>query len=199
MVTMLGLVAGFVVGVALSSRKTGRSAAGAVGVLGVTLLAAVVVGDFRRREPLPLTDFDLAVRATLEARGEGDAMIVVPNQQETLQARLGHPVMADLAGFNWIPYKPSLGPAQYKVYRDFYGINFAPRAGERPWPAAAWAYPEREVWPRRSEAAWRRLAAEYDFRYVVAPDFIPLRLPEVLSGDGYTLYDVGDPDPAAAP
>jgi hypothetical protein len=190
MVTMLCLLAGFLVTLNLNNRRGRWSALSAVVVLCLALLGVMGFQAWQHRSHLPVSEFDRAVRLYLERQGEGDAILLVPHQQETLQARLGHPVMTDLASFNLIPYRPSMGPSQYKVYRDFYEINFVPRKGEQPYPTPEWEYPERVVWPRKSKEEWQRLSEEYGFRYIIAPDFITLEMPTVLSGDGNILYVV---------
>ena len=160
-------------------------------VLCVVVGAILLTQEGRSREHLPITGFEAGVRGYLAERGEPDAMILAPHQQETLQARLGHPIMTDLAAFNWIPYKPSLGPAQSKMYLDLFGINFAPAEGEAAYPGGQWEdYPERRVWPSRSRAEWVRLGEEYGFRYVIARETPALDLEPLFSGDGHTLYRV---------
>jgi hypothetical protein len=185
------ILGGFVLAVLLDGRKPRVSSAVPGAVLCVVALAVLGVQQGRAREPLPVTAFERRVVRTLEERGEADAMILAPHQQETLQARLGHPIMTDLAAFNWIPYKPSLGPAQHKMYEDLFGIDFAPEPGEAAYPGGAWEdYPERRVWPSRTRDEWRRLGAEYGFRYVIARDRPPLDLEPLFSADGHTLYRV---------
>jgi len=153
--------------------------------LSVALLLVLLVPQGMQREHLPVTPFERAVRQYLADRGEPNAMILVRHQQETLQARLQHPVMTDMATITWIPYRPSLGPSLSKMYRDLYGIDLAPspgsNAGSRPWF---------EVWPSKSLPEWQAFATEYDFRHVLAPSFMELPLPRVVEGDTDHLYHV---------
>jgi hypothetical protein len=191
------LVAGFVLSLALEGR-TSRSAA-APGVLAVSCVVLACVMLYQegiRRSHLPVTPFERSVREYLGERGEEQAMILPPFQQQGLQARLHHPVMVDMGLFGWPPYRISMGPPLYKLYKDLYGINLAPEEGERPYPGPHWeGFPERHVWPQRSLTEWQRLGEEYDFRYVLAPDFVALQLREVLRGDGNVLYVIPQSGP----
>lgn len=153
--------------------------------LSAVLLLVLLVQQGIQREHLSVTPFEHAVRHYLAERGEPEAMILVRHQQETLQARLQHPVMTDMATITWIPYRPSLGPSLCKMYRDLYGIDLAPppgsNSGSRPWF---------EVWPSKSLPEWQALAAEYNFRYVLAPAFMELPLPRVVKGKTDHLYHI---------
>ncbi len=162
-----------------------RGRAVATGGLAVLLALVLLVGQWQHREHLPVSPFEREVRDYLAARGDPDALIVARYQQEGLQARLGHPVMTDMASLTWIPYRPSLGPAFYGMYRDLYGLDLAPPPGVNPMPLA-WF----EVWPRKNGTAWRRLARKYDFHYVLAPSFMKLALTPVVEGDHERLYAV---------
>jgi hypothetical protein len=152
------------------------------------LLAVLLYGQARNRQHLPLSGFEREVRALLAARGDEDAMILVRHQQEGLQARLGHPVMTDMAALTWIPYRPALGPAIAKMYRDLYGIRIAPEEGEE-----AYAMPWYEVWPAKSRAEWRQLGVEYEFRYIIAPVFMDIDLPCILEGAQTNLFEIPPP------
>ena len=148
------------------------------------LLLAVLLGQQAlHREHLPRTPFEREVRAYLARQDEPDAMVLVRHEQESLQARLGHPVMTDMATTTWIPYQPGLGPALCVMYRDLYGINLAAAPGEAP-AARPWF----QVWPEKTREEWRRLGHEYGFHYVLAPAFMELDLPCVVAGPDGKLY-----------
>ena len=59
----------------------------------VSLLVFLTAHEARHREHLPVTPFEQQVRTYLHEQGEDGAMILVRYQQESLQARLHHPVM----------------------------------------------------------------------------------------------------------
>ncbi len=157
----------------------------AASALCVLAVAVMLLQQGINREHLPISEFEREVRQYLHERDQDDAMILVRHHQEGLQARLHHPVMTDMASMNLIPYNVALGPSSYKVYRDFYGINFAPAPGEpaieRPW---------HEVWPAMQREDWVRLGAEYDLCYVLAPAFMELELPRVIEGQTEHLYQI---------
>ena len=185
--------AGFVLALGLSGRKYHPSLRHVAAALSGLLVVVMLVHAWMTREPLR-SDFDDDVRRYLEDRGAGEAMILVRHQQESAQARLGHPVMTDMGAFNWIPYKPSVGPSQYKMYKDLYGVNFAPRGDEHPVPllenGRQAPIPEALVWPARSRQDWRDLGETYGFRWIIAPRFMPLDLPVGLAGADEVLYDI---------
>ena len=160
--------------------KPGWTVAG----LAVALVAALTYGQWVGRDHLPVSAFEHRVAAYLAGQGEPDALIVADYQQEGLQARTGHPIMADMATITWIAYKPSLGPTMDKLYGDVWGLHFAPRPS--PEPAKAWF----EHWAERDRGAWQALGETYGFRYVVAPNFVAPDLRCVVEGDTQSLYEI---------
>lgn len=151
---------------------------------GAALLCLLLLDQWQRREHLPVTLLEMQVRSYLDERRESDAMLLVPYQQESLQARLGHPVMTDMATLTWIPYRPSLGPSLCKMYMDLYGIAIV--TGDEDAPRPRWF----EVWLARKRTDWHNLAAEYGFQYVLAPSFMTLDLPKVVEGATGSLYAI---------
>ena len=149
--------------------------------------AALMLHEGMYCEHLPVTSSERIARDYLDRAGDSDSMILVRHQQEGLQARLHRPVMTDMAAMTWIPYYPPLGPGLDKMYRDLYGVRLAPQGGEpvsdQPWY---------EVWPSRTPEQWRALAAEYGFRYVYAPSFMKIQLPQLTQGDQDSLYGIPD-------
>ena len=150
---------------------------------GAALMCLLLVEQWRQREHLPVSSFECQVRQYLDEKHESNAMILVRHQQESLQARLGHPVMTDMATLTWIPYQPSLGPALYKMYRDLYGITITDNPNE-PVTTQPWF----EVWPAKTKTEWQRLGQEYGFHYVFAPGFMKLDLPKALEGATDNLF-----------
>ncbi len=128
-----------------------------------------------QRTHLAQTPFENAVGDYLAREDSEESILLVPYQQEGLQARLHHAVMTDMATMTWIPYRPELGPSLYKMYRDCYGLNFAPDEGknaiERPWF---------KVWSQRTQQQWQELSAEYNVRYLLTPTFLELDLPLLI-------------------
>ena len=156
--------------------------------LAAGLAAATVVTltyrEWQTREHLPVSPFERRVAAYLEEQGQPDAMLVASYEQETLQARTRHPIMADMATITWIAYKPSLGPTMDKLYGDIWGVHFAPH----PDPGAGKAWFER--WAERRRGDWQALAETYAFEYVIAPNFVTLDLPRVVKGKNQSLYRI---------
>ena len=187
------LLIGFILAVALEGRRFPGAGSKIAGVLCVVAVAVPTVQEWNRRDHLPVSDFERRIVEHLAERGEGPVMILAPHQQQSLQTRLGQPVMTDMGGFNWIPYKPSVGPSHYKMYLDLFGINFAPGPGEPAYPGPHWsAFPERYVWGPRPRAEWQRLGEEYGIDYVISPSAVPLDLPLVLEGGGFAFYRIPD-------
>jgi len=153
----------------------------------LALTAAILVEQAAHRQHLPVSDFERRVHTYLDEQGEPMAMIAVRHEQYEGQARLGHPVTTDMATLTWIPYHLSLGPSLHKLYLDLYGINIAP-SGSEPVSTVPWF----EVWPKKDIGEWKRLAAEYDFHYVLAPAFMAIQLPLIMEGDGQKLYKIPD-------
>ncbi|HOZ47460.1 MAG TPA: hypothetical protein PLO37_19150 [Candidatus Hydrogenedentes bacterium] len=194
-VHQFGLVcalAGFVAAVLLAARPVSRSGSRPAEALLVAAAACAVIattyGQWTQRTHLPISPFERAVAAYLAGRGDAEAMIVPPYGQEGLQARTGHPMMADMATITWIGYSPRLGPAIAKVHEDIYGMPFSPDLGppsSKPWF---------DQWAGRSREDWCALARAYDFHYVIAPAFIRLDLPVAIEGETERLYHVPTED-----
>jgi hypothetical protein len=171
--------AGFVAAAAamrLRAAATPRAAA----VLLAVALAGATAAQWRGRQDLPASPFDRDVASCLAARGEGGAMLLARPEQYTLQAKTGHPVVADTCLAPWIPYMPAIGPAIEKIHRDFYGETFSPpHKGQ-------W----NQLWRGRTETDWRDLRRAYRVRYVVSPNQVPLQLPVAVRGEMETLYAI---------
>lgn len=150
------------------------------------LLAMVLLGSqYAARAPLPRTPFEIEAASYLAAHNAPQRLVLAHYQQEGLQARLNQPMVADMATMTWIPYKPSLGPALYRLYRDCFGVNFAPGEGE-PVIDAPWD----ERWAAQSPVQWQALGDRYGIGYVLAPRGVGVQLPEVVAMDGMALYAV---------
>ena len=149
------------------------------GMLACCLLTLLFTQALQRTH-LAQTPFENSVSEYLAREDSEESILLVPYQQEGLQARLHHAVMTDMATMTWIPYRPELGPSLYKIYRDCYGLNFAPDEGEsaieRPWF---------KVWSQRTQQQWQELGAEYNVRYLLTPTFLELDLPLLI--DAKTL------------
>lgn len=171
---------------ACASWAPGRRFAPAALAVAIAMLTTCTLTyrQWHAREHLAVTPFEQRVAAYLDAQGQPDALLVASYEQETLQARTGHPIMADMATITWIAYKPSLGPAMDKMYGDIWGIHFAAA------PDAEAGKKWFERWATRPNAEWQRLHDIYAFAYVVAPNFIALDLPRVVEGADRSLYHI---------
>lgn len=165
----------------LLSRGMARAAWGSAILLAVVLLG----GQYAARTPLPRAPFEAEAARYLAAHNTPQRLVLAHYQQEGLQARLNQPMVADMATMTWIPYKPSLGPALYRLYRDCFGVNFAPAAGEQP-TGAPWDV----LWAGQSPAQWQALGARYGIGFVVAPRSVEVQLTEVVAVEGMGLYAV---------
>jgi len=145
------------------------------------ILAQFVIAEYRNRQQLPIGDFETQVASYLQSRGESDALLASPMGQVLLQAQTGHPVLEDLATPFYIGYRPLMGPQINAMYREVYGMDFRLPSPGRPWQL---------VWMERSAEEWRSLGARYEFRYVVAPEGVVLRLDEAIEVAGRRLYRV---------
>jgi hypothetical protein len=165
----------------LPSTYTARAGWGCAMLLALVLLG----GQYANRTPLPRAPFEAEAARYLAAHNAPQRLVLAHYQQEGLQARLNQPMVADMATMTWIPYKPSLGPALYRLYRDCFGVNFAPAAGEQP-TGAPWDV----HWAGHSPAQWQALGARYGIGFVIAPRSVGVQLPEVVAVEGMGLYAV---------
>lgn len=158
----------------------------ALAALAAVVLATLLVQQWREQMWLPRTPFDRNVAVYLLRRGDPEALIATRPDQYMMQARLGHPVMVDLALPTWPPYLPSIGPSVEKLYREIYGIHFG---GDAP-PFNNWS----AAWRARRKEEWMLLAKAYGFRYVLSPNQVAVQLPAVLIGETESLYAVPGTD-----
>jgi len=158
----------------------------ALGVMGL-VVATLLFGQWRGRQHLATTPFDQSVVSYLEEHGEQTAMLLARPEQYTLQAKTGHPVMADTCLASWIPYMPTMGPTVQKIHHDFYGTQFeVSPPGQSGGDALTWS----QLWQRRTVDEWQALSREYALHYVIAPNTVPLDLPIEVAGDAETLYRI---------
>jgi len=100
--------------------------------------------------------------------------------------------MVDIALAPWTPYMPSVGPAIEKIHNDLYGISFIQGRSVAPTNSFVGVEPPdwTQVWKTRTVSEWAALAQEYNFRYVISPNNVPLQLPKAIEGPGETLYSL---------
>lgn len=151
---------------------------------GVLIVGGLVlaVEQWGNRAHLPRTDFELAASAYLAMAGDESAPLLTDPGSFFLQARMGHPILAQETTPSYIGYAPELGPSIAKMYGELYGIRFrAPTSGlsSRDW---------KEVWAARTTEEWGLLSAKYGFEYVIANQSLDLRLPKVVEEAEMTLY-----------
>ncbi|MCX5770980.1 MAG: hypothetical protein NTZ09_12010 [Candidatus Hydrogenedentes bacterium] len=138
----------------------------------------ITAAQWQGRQHLPASQFDRDVVGYLAERGEAGAMLLARPEQYTMQARTGHPVVADTCLAPWIPYMPSIGPAVQKIHQDFYGETFSPpHKGD--WNS---------LWKGRTQRDWLDLGRAYGVGYVVSPNHVPLQLPVAVRGPIETMY-----------
>ena len=201
------IVAGLGLGIALERPRTtalvSRATILAPRALAVTaalLLLATLHAAYESRASVPpdgfdaryaRTPFDERVAAYLEERGESDAMLVGDNFGAFVQARTGHPVMAQWMTGAYSIYTPQMGPPIQKMFREIYGIAYgeSPEDGRLQQPET-W----QRAWSQREPEAWQSLGRAYGFRYIIAPPFVEPKLPLVLEEEGLALYEIPDAD-----
>ncbi len=186
------LAAGAVIYCGLTKLPTSARLRRLPAAMAVMLLLLLAFQQWTVRRHLPRSDFDAVVSAHFAAHDARDAMLLVPYQQEAMQACTGQPVMTDMATLTWIPYQPELGPGLWRMYRDLYGVDVAPGLAP-PMPPHAW----HEVWPSKTPDEWHALSKRYGFSHVAAPGFMALPLDPMLTAGGMTLYRVPQMDPAS--
>ncbi len=134
----------------------------------------LLVQQAKQHDWLPISPIQRAIATETEK----DAMLLGPPDSCMIQARTGHPVLAEAATASFISYLPELGPVIDALYRDCYGITFAvprPEGFDTPWMA---------VWEGRDEKDWSALAARYGFDYILAPEGVSPPLPPVRESRG---------------
>jgi hypothetical protein len=117
--------------------------------------------------------------ALLEKNGDGDAMLLAPYWQIFLQARTGHPIMADYQTAHYMTYIPQLASSLKKMHLDLFG-----KAIDQPYGQ------DLAEWKSRTQAQWQSLGKEYELRYVLCPEELPLNLPVLLRADRMVFYEI---------
>ena len=157
-----------------------RALGAATGVLCAVLVLVLLHDRWQNRSHLFRTAFDVEVAEYLEKQGEPDALIVSPPWAHDLLSRIGSPTMTDYCIPQIIAYVPPLAPSIKKLYSDIYCVYFE--------------HPDRkdedDRWTQHTRAQWQTLAAQYAFRYVLAPNGATVDLPRVLEGELSSLYRV---------
>lgn len=151
-----------------------------------TVAVVLLTEQWSERDHLPRTSFEAEAKAHLDTVGDEDTLVLAHYYEEGLQAKLGKPIMSDMATITWIPYEPDLGPALYKLYRDLYGIDLISGQMVEGW----------RNWPEKTTREWAQLAQEYGFQYVLTRRRVRLLLPEVELPDASEtdtshLYRIG--------
>lgn len=150
-----------------------------VSLLSLLLLGSLLIQQAHSREQLPMQPIHRQVADWLDAQGEKDAMLVMPCWDVNWLAKLRRPTLADYQTAHLMSYMPALAPALKKMHEEVFGYVVDGETG-----------PPLAQWPGRSPEAWRRLAKDYGFRYVLAPTEMDLKLERVLEGHPYDLYRV---------
>lgn len=153
--------------------------AAAVGVV-LLAMATLLAHQAHFRQTLPSSAFEQHAAAYLGENAPPGAMLAGPPDSILLQARTGHPVLAEAATPSLLSYAPALGPSIENLWHDLYGVRFVlPGATAVPW---------QDLWRNRTAAQWRALAEHYGFAYVAAPADTPLQLPVAVRDSAGVLY-----------
>ena len=149
---------------------------------GLTVFFMLAV-EGKGRTQLPRNGFEKRVEAYLASEGKTGALLAGAPDTFLLQAKTGHPVLADAVTPSLMSYIPSLGPSIQNVFDDLYGIRFdkPPQQQNRHWQS---------IWISRSRFEWARLSTKYGFEYVVALDALDLDLDAVVREGPFVLYHV---------
>jgi len=186
----MGSVAAFVLcryapgGTFFPSAETGKTQmpgarAAAVGVV-LLAMATLLVHQAHFRQTMPSSAFEQHAAAYLGENAPPGAMLAGPPDGILLQARTGHPVLAEAATPSLLSYAPALGPSIENLWHDLYGVRFIlPGGATIPW---------QDLWRSRTAAQWRALAEQYGFAYVAAPADTPLQLPVAVRDSAGVLY-----------
>lgn len=160
---------------------------GVAALCGLTVLF-LLAGEAKGRAHLPRNGFEKRVEAYLVSQGKPGAMLAGAPDTFLLQAKTGHPVLADAVTPSLMSYMPSLAPSIQSIFDDLYGIRFdkPPQGQNRRWQS---------VWTRRSRVEWVRLSGKYGFEYVVALDALTLDLDAVVRDGPFVLYHVSAQNP----
>jgi len=149
--------------------------------LGLLALGHVLSVEWKTREHLPISPYEMEMAAYLAEHSAPDDMVLTP-LDEHYQMVLERPIVATFETRQFMSYMQSLATTTDKLFADLYGV----RDGH---------WYDWELWQERSEAEWQVLADAYGFRYVLSKSFHPLHLPERLRGDGLVLYEVPQTSP----
>jgi hypothetical protein len=175
------VVVGFVAGwVASGVSAPGRSKqAAVVGGLCALALGIGLMEQWRTRSVLPVSGFEAAVRDCLDAHSGRGEFLLTPHWEIDWQEKTGHPVLYTYELPQYITYMPGLAPDILALRADIYDI----------WLGLPWDY-GLGAWRTRSNAEWKRLAAEYGFSHVLSPMDVVLDLRRVMPGPPYDVYAV---------
>ena len=143
-------------------------------------LITILWPQYQNREHLPVGIYEADVAEILDARGDGDALLLARPQQVLLQAQTGHPVFADMATEFHASYRPSLGPSIKAMYEEVYGIWFEDR-GEAP---PGW----QTTWSAHTPEHWTDIRDRWNIEYVIVPNSVVIQLEPVLRGELDKLY-----------
>ena len=123
----------------------------AYAMLALTAVILATGHQWRYRESLPQSPFERDTARLLEARGEPNALLLAEPYSYALQARTGHPILAEAATPSLISYLPRLAPGIDKLYSELYGIRFG--LGET--SAPSWKPSGKNAPPRNGPASAR--------------------------------------------
>lgn len=151
----------------------------ATGILLAIVLGDRMVREYENRSHLEVAGIERRIVAILDQNGDRDAMLLAPYWQIFLQARTGHPVMADYQTPHYMTYIPALAPSLKKLHLDVFG-----KAIDQPYEQ------DLDEWAIRTQAQWQALGRQYDVWYVLCPEEVPLNLPWMLRGNRMVFYRI---------
>lgn len=147
--------------------------------VGLLLLGALTLREWRGREQLPLHPLQARVAEHLAEADDASGMIVTPWWDIQWLGRTRHPILADYQTAHLMTYMPGLAPAIRKLHLDVFGHVLDGVSG-----------PPLADWPTRTPEEWARLGRDYGFMWVLSPSELPLQLDLAFEGEPYNLYRV---------
>jgi len=178
---LLGAVAGAFLGRPGTPERSARQLLPFAAAALALFMVVQFYGQWRIRDHLPRSAFEVRVFEHFRDGGGGEAMIAASPQKLLFQARTGQPVFVESATSSYISYRPDLGPVIQRMYEDIYGHGFLAGAERQEW---------QPVWEGRTAREWGELSEAYGFRYVASPNVTPLNLPALFMEGDWTLYRV---------
>jgi len=123
-------------------------------------------------------------------QGEG-ILLILGDEINAPQLKMGRPVLLDLGAMDGIPYIPGAASAFLSPLKEVYGIDLLADQGPHFPGRKVFSWTDRRLFfESRPEPEWAALGRRFGFREVLGPEDSRLKLPTLYRGDGYALYGV---------